>query len=445
MSLTFRLTHTVFDGTKANFISNLFMQPTQGLFDGRSYFVYFNEEGDFSHICFNEVTSRVITLLKTFTGLIHTSFCLFNIIGLAMKTISYHAEPNEAYFFAEGAVNGHHKWPMINMAAMRTLPPKIEPTAKELKAIQSLKLTDLLTIWDAASSSHAQAKKIHQDLKGWLSHIVPKPEKYNYISQKVAPLASAKLTRTLLLIIHQLQTLSHLTSDQKERFILRIYDKAFFTSEELHTRLVPPNAPLARRVTCSPTWIEVAEQVYKELKGAGAVQDRLLHYLQQIKEDIIYETSEDIQRRYPTYNIEWHGLNIGRTLIGREIALDRSNLQFDSTFHFNLFEGLAFKYPALFLFYRHCSPQGLKDRLIKKIALDHQGIHTNGLDQDLMLFLKPDAQKHALACKINPEDADFDLARYVMETYFEQDSTTNKYQVNDLGAQALLNRIGIPV
>lgn len=452
MSLESRLTHSIYDGTGPNCISNLLMSPTHHLFDPRSYFVYTDKRGDFSHICYSEETSNVIDFMNSFIGVVHSCFCLFNLIGLAMKSFTYLKAPNESYYLAESAINETfakkskaQKWPMINMAAMSQFPAKIEPSKEELEAIKSLKLTDLLTVWRDVGKSHSQYEKINTDLHDWLTKIVPHPEKYNYISQSVAPEAAAKLKQTLLLIIHQLNTQKNLTPNSKEHFLLRIFDKSFFSPEELLTHSPSNKGKLEHRVTCSPTWIEVTEQIYKELKGSGTAEQRLLQYLQQIKEDIVHETSEELQRNSRRINIDWHGLNIGRTLIGKEIALDCSNLKFDSTFKLGFLTKLAWKYPALYFFYRHCSPQGLKDRLIKKISLDHLGAHTNGLDQQLMKFLEPFAIEHVKASHINTENESFDSATYVMMTFFDKDPTAQKYHFNHLGAQGLLNLIGIPV
>lgn len=457
MSMTFRLSHTVFDGTRSNCISNLLMYPSQYLSDQRTYFVYTDKHGDFSHICFNVETSCVIRFFKTFIGVIHTCFCLFNLIGLGIKTISYLKGANFTYFIAQAAIEPTpgkpiktQSWPMINIAAMKRPPVKVAPTDEELKVIQFLKLTDLLSIWKQVGYSHTQYAKIKIDLEKWLTSIVPFPSKYNYISQLVAPEAVEKLKQNLLLIINQLSTLDTLTLDQKEQFILRIYDKVFFSTKELKGRIIDRDGQLENRVTCSPTWIEITEQIYKELKRGATTTNRLLQYLQQIKEDIIYEVSERIQKKFPMIDIEWHSLNMVRTLIGKSIGLDRSNLKFDSTFNLPLLERLVFKHPLLYLFYWYCSPQELKGRLVKKITLDHSGKRSSGFDQEFAKFIEPFAKEHARQSKINPDAEDFDVATYIMNVFFDRkkggkNPAIPKFCINELGAKALLRSIDIPV
>jgi len=454
MGLYFRLTHTVFDGTSSNAMSNLLMRPTQSLFDHRTYYFYTTKAGDFSHICYDEVTSKVREYFNTFIGVIHSCYCLFNVVGLVMKTLTYFKTQSEAYFLAEAAITESfvkktQKWPMINTAALAQCPPRVDPTEEELEAIKSIKTTDLIAIWNEVAD-HSEKVKIEQDLNDWLTKIVPHPEKYTYIAKEVAPEAAATLEKNLKLVIHQMRTQPDLTKAQKERHIISIIDKAFFSEAELAMHPAHSKDPLENRVACSPTWIEVTQQVYKELKGGHTVQIRLLLYLQQIKEDIIHELSEEIQRSGFLANIEWHGLNIGRTLIGKEIGLDRSNLKYDSTFELGVTSQMLLKYPVLYRFFQRCPPHELKTRLIKKISLDHLGEKTNGLDQELMAFLKPFAKDYFERHNIDYEaDAlplsEWGIENFMTKYFFDYDAQEKKYHFNLLGAEGLLTLMGIPV
>lgn len=455
MSLYFRLTQTVYDGTTSNFISNILMRPTQSLFDQRTYYFYTKEKtDDFSHICFDEVTSKVVHYFNLFVGVIHSCYCIYNLVGFAIKVFSYLTQPSIAYFLAESAisesfVNKTTQWPMINTSAISRCPPKVDPTDEELEAIKTIKTTELVDIWKSASN-HSKKDEIAEDLNLWLTRIVPNPEKYTYIAKEVAPEASATLEQNIKLIIYQIRRNKELSNDVIERHILAIVDKAYLSEEEKRTHPSHSEDPLENRIACSPTWIEVAQQVYKELKGGGTVESRLLLYLQQIKEDIIHELSEEMQRDGSLPNIEWHGLNMGRMVIGKEIGLDRSNLKYDSTFKLPVSIQIILKYPILYRFFQRCPPQELKDRLIKKISYDHQGKGSNGLDQELMAFIEPYAETHFKDNKIDYEDdklpmEDWGLANHITKHFFDYDNKEKKYHFNDLGAKALLTSIGIPV
>jgi len=454
MSLYFRLTQTVYDGTTSNFISNLLLRPTQALFDQRSYYFYTKDNGDFSHICFDEVTSKVIYYFNLFLGVIHSCYCIFNLAGFAMKAFSYLTQPSVAYFLAESAISESFvkkttKWPMISTSALSRSPPKVDPTAKELEAIQSIKTTELTDIWNEVST-HSEKKRLAKDLDDWLTKIVPFPDKYTYISKDVAPEAAATLEQNIKLVIYQMRTNPDLSNNVKERHILAIIDKAYLSETEKRTHPSHSDDPLENRIACSPTWIEVTQQIYKELKGGGTAETRLLLYLQQIKEDIIHELSEEMQRDGLLINIEWHGLNIGRTIIGKEIGLDRSNLKYDSTFKLGISTQIILKYPILYRFFQQCPPDELKLRLIKKVSYDHQGKGSNGADQELITFIEPYAEAFFKENKIDYEDDDlptheYGIAAHTLKYFFDYTPKENKYHFNDLGATALLTLIGIPV
>ncbi|WP_420422274.1 hypothetical protein [Simkania sp.] len=455
MSLYFRLTQTVYDGTTSNLISNLLLRPTQSLFDQRTYFFYTKENGDdFSHICFDEVTSKVMHYFNLFIGVIHSCYCIFNLAGFAMKVFSYLTQPSVAYFLAESAISESFvkkttQWPMINTSAISRCPPQIDPTDEELEAIKTIKTTDLIDIWNKVSN-HSQRDKIAQDLHDWLTLIVPYPDKYTYIAKEVAPEAAATLEQKLKLIIHQIRENPELSDDVIERHILSIVDKAYLSKQEQLSHAPHSDDPLENLVACSPTWIEVTEQVYKELKGGETVETRLLLYLQQIKEDIIHELSEEMQRDGTLPNIEWHGLNMGRIVIGKEIGLDRSNLKYDSTFKLPGSVQIILKYPVLYRFFQRCPPQELKERLIKKISYEHQGKKTKGLDPELMTFIEPYAKAYFKDNKIDYEDDDlptseWGIAPHIMKYFHHYDPKEDKYHFNDLGAKVLLTLIGVPV
>ncbi len=139
-------------------------------------------------------------------------------------------------------------------------------------------------------------------MKEWIKDSVPYPEKYSFINAKVGALAAESLQLYLKAIAARL---SELKSPKKTEQVLVELNKA--------------------SKVCAPTWLEVAKREYVNLYVASDAENRILKYIQEIKEEII----QDFINRIP--GAHWNKLNEVRWAAGQELGLDDSLTKYDAT------------------------------------------------------------------------------------------------------------------
>ena len=410
---TIYTTHPLWD------LSTHLMAPTQHLFgNGKTYVVYSNKN-HYSHVICSEKTSQIIKISQKIIGVLHTLFCIFNLMGLTIKGIIYIVSPRPfpCHFLRNQIKNNE---PIISIVEMRKKLQKMAPTQEELIKIKKIKVTDLLKFLNTAFSEEDYLKEDNKQmvnhLKTWLKKDIFDSTKYTHIKTKNVPLAKKQLIQRLKLIIYHLR-LSNLSNPE----IIDLFKKLYFASIE-----------------CTPTWLKVSKKIYEsfKLKDSDSTSYLILKWVKEIIEDVLLEFVQ------LELGMHWNGLNQISNMLHRELGLDCSDLRFDSAYHLRFFFIFNAKYSLLFnKFYRLLTPKILVDRLIKKIEVKSKG--TNQFVGLLSQSLVRHAKNHA---KINNNSID-DEAIYALKHFFHKKPSTKqappKYSLNKAGAIALLKQQNI--
>jgi len=378
------------DGSKSSKLANALITPLRWFANGRHYKVLHKNNDLLIPIKHKTLSKSHATTRKIF-GLLGTILLSPLVItGLLIKCASSFRK------FRAKDITFSKK--IFSLAPINIEPPSNDDTTSNLN--------ELITIWDRVGQSNSQYSAIKQQLTTWINDKVPNPNQYTFINQTIATEAAAKLQRYLDYIIVELQTADE---NIAERTLTALYDAS---------------------LVCSPTWIEIAAKEYSHLKGGGTQKERILRYIQDIKEDLILEYG----RQYTEF--EWHVLNYARHFLGKEFGLNRSNIKYDANITDNV--QLEFtKERCCQIFYQIFTENNLIQGLIAKINLDTKGNY----DQDLNALLKDRALKLAQDEQIDTQSNKFDIAMYTLEKFF--DEKDGKYLINEMGVKQILIAIDL--
>lgn len=394
------------DGIGSVPIADFLLTPVRWMVNGKHYHVVrkvSESEFPYSHTLKPATISKTEKIAKIILGTLGT-ILLFPLVlvGFGIKICTRNQYSLENYFYAKSvAENLDTAEPSILHNTLNQAPLVISVPKKVSKKIS---LEELLSIWDKVGKNNSNYEEVKNHLNEWITESVPNPEKYNYISEKIAPEAAADLQRYLRLIIKELQSSKH-NNDTAERVILSLFD--------------------ASKV-CSPTWLEVAIKEYRTLKGGGGQRQRILRYVQEIKEEIILDWA---RKNIPDGH--WHILNYARWLMGKELGLDTSHISYDAAAQ-QKEDGIFTKEMCRGLFFEHYTTEYLIEALIEKINYDNNGNYDQELGKILGSILETEAKNEG----IDTEDEDWDVAMKTLEKYFDQKD--GKYYLNTSGTQAIL-------
>jgi hypothetical protein len=285
----------------------------------------------------------------------------------------------------------------VPVRALRQTPNRITPSQDEEQRAQNLNILDLVRVAQTVGLSSAYQQK----LEDWLTDKVPNPKEYTIVGAGQEELACAQLNRHLRLILLEMDHSENPPSnDSKQRVLSKLVDHS---------------------AACSPTWLEVAEEGYAELKGATNLRQRLLQYVTTIKRDLIHE---DLQSHdYFPGAEDWHLEKRVVHQAGRELGLPISEAFYlDSTVSHRPFEDREFRAQA----FKFASDLFLKEtfiqRVLPKLQMEAPG---NGLDPEVTHFLcDGDAENWDFACQV----------------YYT--NVNGVYHLNEDGARKLLALIG---
>jgi hypothetical protein len=413
-----------------NFIMPLVETPLtllQWVTNGKTYYITLEDNKDPSTLYKDkETTSKITRACKKIFGTIAIIF-LFPIVGLALfiKIIILNTENSKENY---NYIKIHKNFPILVKNNFSKVPQNLKPSKKELRDSENINIKKILTLWDKVGKKHLSYEEIKNHLNTWLNDVVPNPKKYTHIDEKLAPLAAKQLEKNLKLIINLITT-KDIHNDKLEETILNLYSSS---------------------KVCSPTWIEVVDQEYKKHKG-GSVEDRILMYVQKIKEETILAFSQKI------LNLEWHSLNYMRQLFKNELGL--GEVLYDTItilkwyqyilislgITFGQYERFSKKNCRIF-FYRNFSHERLIKQLEKKINMDTLG----NCDPDISTYLESCAIKHAKKEGIDVTSNDFDSANYVYENFYETKKVITpkgkekiQFLINYDGATEILIKLGL--
>lgn len=388
--------------------ADLFITPLRWLLNGKEYTVIrkvSDDSLDYSHTLRDASLSKCERVVKRILGFLGTVFLFpLVLIGFIAKRITENEYSKEDYAMTE-SIRDFTGPSLLRDKISKSPLPIASPT---LVVSNTHNIDSIVTIWEKVGKTHVDYDKIRNHLDDWLKNTVPVPDKYTFISQKRAPQAAADLQNYLGHIIQIIED-GKISDDRAEQVILALYDAS---------------------IVCPPTWLEVALKQYEILKGGDGAEQRVLNYVQQIKEDLIIDFTSTLE------DVEWHALNYMRWLVGKELGLDVSHLKYDSAVINKIIPQYS-KSVCLKIFHEHYTPDALINGMITKINLDKLG----NFDPELALYLENAGVKKAKEEGIDVDSDEFDSAMYVLESYYvEKDGG---YMINELGATQLLIETGL--
>ena len=178
---------------------------------------------------------------------------------------------------------------------------------------------------------------------------------------------------------------------------------------------------------CQPTWLEGTKNVWNNLSGRDDFKNRLLGWVQEVKEEMI---KEDIQ--ITRNNSQWHGLNYARKHRGVKYGLDMSLDISRADSYINM---SAYWSPGNVdaLFYSSYTESRLINGVMTKMHIDLEGYG----DYDRCGFIA------VLQRAVNDEE--YDIMGEFFETYavkHPQFGEMEEYRINEKGVMVLLLAIG---
>ena len=294
--LTTRVDGCNFFNTAADF----FLTPVRTLHNGRTYHLFKDDDGDWLNLMrTKETKSKVNEVVKKIFAVLVIATVIPVVLGLVLKycAIRVYPETKENYRM----IKNHDGEPLILYNNLKLAPKnKGFNMEKERKDALGIDLNLLLVLWDQLGHTRRDLNGLRNSLEELIDKS-GQPNYFRYIRAKYARQASEQLRIQLKLIIKELLD-GKLSFDKKEGILVEI-------------------AECAKQ--CSPTWLEVVNKKYQELRASAKVRNSLLKYIQKFKEEKILEMTQN------GYQPEWHGLNYVRYHLGKELGLDRSNLQYD--------------------------------------------------------------------------------------------------------------------
>lgn len=165
---------------------------------------------------------------------------------------------------------------------------------------------------------------------------------------------------------------------------------------------------------CYPTWFETTKKIYDELFWKnGSVEVKLLNMVQEYKENMILEVSQNV-------DYEWHALNFVRNVAGKELGLNTSTNEMDpyATDDDFVFGKKLCKWIFLEKY----------ENVNKLITAIYNRIDIEPYDQSYHDFL----------LKIIESQGIKDPTDYIAEHFFSED-----YKLNQAGVNCMLRGIGI--
>lgn len=369
------------------------LTPLRWLCGGRSYVVIESQQtgkiGAYTHERLNVFTQIVLALIGLLATIILFPMVL---LGMAYKAASSNERlGNEC---VERCLQ--RGLPVIRLDQLSIRPKSIALTDTEWEKIDQVKYDNLVTIWDEVSSgmnSETQRAK-KRELKNWLEKEVPDTSTYTHIPVDQLETTKILLERNLRFITCKCQDPE--TSFEKKRDVLG--------------RLCLVAAKDVREGVCTPTWVEVTDAIYEELKDAGGYREKVLRWVQAVKEDLLLLW-------HPAQH--WNFLNSVRALIGFECGLRYEMANYDDTV--GLYRIVENKEQVLKRFLADFTIDSLIKGLIPKIRKDTTG----AFDHDLNVILG----------RRIPSDVEDETA-YLLKTFYDEED--GKYYINETGVKELL-------
>lgn len=398
-----------FNGVHTLISPDIFLTPLRWAVGGKRYTVckvISDESMEFSHLYRFSSSSKLASVMYKITGVALT-LLLFPIVLLGIHLKNKKATPAlQESFQLLSTLETTSPLLYRDKFSLAPIPINIE---KELKAwpIVDFQKT-IINKWEEVGKGSENYESIKNQLTGWLYNRVPLPSKYTFISEKLASIACKELQGYL-------------------KFIAICLDNE--TDSNLAEQVIM-NLSQASSV-CSPTWLEVAKEQCYKLKSADSQKERLLRFVQIIKEELIIDFAQK------NFSGGWHPINFVRAKVGKEFGLKIQSRKFDQTIQDDAYK----KINEIFLknlFYQVYSTDVLIEMLADKINLDNS--HTNGYDQKLGEMLDRCAEREARK-QVDFDEELFDPAMYVIEHFY--DVANGKYSLNRKGALQLLMEIGL--
>ncbi len=391
--------------------ADLLITPLRWLVGGRRYMAIRNGRSEFSHAIAYEKSHPLINVVKRIVGLIGT-VVLFPIVGIGLALKAYQisdiSKENYAYITS---ITTNNKAKFLSKKAISIAPTPIPMLPQNDPQVIAADLQELVNLWSSAGKDHSEFQEISNQIRSWVTDTVPDPSKYNYISQETAPAASAELQYYLKLLIIELKAKNN--QDITERVILELINAS---------------------KKCSPTWLEVATREYRKLKSGNLVNQQILQYLREVKEDLIMEYANKNEQ-----DSQWHVINYARWILGDEFGLDRSHLDYDSVIQQKVLEDYP-KEKCREIFYSIFKLEEITPRIQAKIEMEYAG--TNLSIQFYGQTLSEIADKHAASSGVDIESDNYDSLLYSMSTFFDLRDDKH-YILNNTGVEALLEILGI--
>lgn len=390
-------------------VADTLITPLRWLVNGKRY-IAVRVEDEFSHPVIYEKSSPFINVIKRIIGFIGT-IALFPLVclGIAIKKYQISDITQENYASIQ-SLTLDNKAKILFKKAFSIAPKPIPKLPHDAPSVLGTDLSELSVLWTEAGKDHTQRDEFSNKLNDWITHVVPDPSKYNYISQETAPNAAKELEYYLKLLILELKARND--SNTSERVIIELINASG---------------------KCSPTWLEVAKREYQKLKCGDLVDQQILQYLREVKEDLIMEFAERTEE-----GSQWHVINYARWIVGKEFGLDRSQLDFDSVIEQKEMEGYS-KDTCRKIFYSIFKLDEIIPRIQAKIELEHSGGNTS--IQFYGPALSKIANAHAAAAGVDVESEEYDDITYSTETFFDLKGST--YVLNNNGVEAFLKSIGL--
>lgn len=165
---------------------------------------------------------------------------------------------------------------------------------------------------------------------------------------------------------------------------------------------------------CPPTWLQEASKIFNELSERADVSQSVLSIVQTYKEDLILEYMQYL-------GFQWHGLNVMRYSVGRELGLDVESAKLDP--YADRIDNFIFKkFAKWFFLQRYEDTNRLIACVQEKLAAKY--------DENLYDFFKDAIVKQG-------------IEEIAAGEYIQQNFYTDDYMVTQNGIVFLLKTLGI--
>jgi hypothetical protein len=291
--------------------ADLLMTPFRVLFNGRSYYLF--RKADDEYILDNILKeqpsqSRVFTIVKKVVCAAQLLlFFPLVLTGIALKARRWYMDEKVKDNYEMVRVRQKEKMLLINKLYLAPIPFEIDHLVQQDVNIQTreekkLELLELAALWEKyGDRKDGNFEEVKSALEKFASTVLNLSD-YNIIPAGYVEEAARQLQGYLKVIVQELKK-EGVDQEQKASILIEIC-----------------NASQA----CSPTWLQVAAQKCKELKGVGSSDQKILQLVQSFKElKLAIEGQKHTGK-------EWHILNNIRKVFGTEWGLDTKVAQYDS-------------------------------------------------------------------------------------------------------------------